>query len=216
MALHLNLYHEIQKKRALKRRDPLKISLYALGAIAAAFACYYFFQLIQMHSLVDQLDRVKGQYDKIAPVAKTSKKREDDLALKVKASDALVQRLESRFYWAPVLEQIMRAVPRDVQVMRLSGELPAEGLPRCAIAVDGLSAGSDPRKVAEQLRTALAEAFKSKFKKVTSTFRTLEDGTEMVMLDGKQVPTATFAIALQLYLTDGAPEKTAGPTRIKK
>ena len=214
MALHLNLYHEIQKTKALKRRDPLKISLYGLGAIGIAFACFYVLQLVTMHSLVDELDKRKAEYDKLAPVAKTSKKQEEDLALKAKATDALIQRIEGRFYWAPVLEQIMIAVPREVQVTRLTGDLPLDGLRRCSIAVDGLSAGSDPRKVAEELRTKLAETFKSKFSKVTSTFRTLEDGTEMVVLDGKQVPTATFAISLQLYLTDAELPKV--PTRIKR
>jgi hypothetical protein len=214
MALHLNLYHEIQKARALKRRDPLKLSLYVLGAIAIGFACYYFVQLVYMHSLVDDLNQKKAAYDKLAPVAKISKKREEDLTLKVKASDDLTQRIEGRFYWASVLEQFGSVVPRDVQVTRLSGELPIEGPQRCSIGIDGLSAGADPRKVAEQLRTALAEAFKSKFKKVTSTFRTLEDGSEMVMLDGKQVPTATFAIVLQLYFTD--PEAPQAPTRKKR
>ena len=214
MALHLNLYHEIQKTKALKRRDPLKISLYGLGAIAVAFACYYAVQLIAMHALVEELDKKKAEYDKLAPVAKTSKKRADDLEIKVKASDDLRQRIEGRFYWAPVLEQIMSVVPRNVQVMRLSGDLPNDGVQRCAVAIDGLSAGSDPRKVAEELRTALADKFKPKFKKVTSAFRTLEDGTDMVMLDGKQVPTATFAIVLQLYLVDPTPEKT--PTRARR
>jgi hypothetical protein len=215
MALHLNLYHEIQKTKALKRRDPLKISLYGLGAIAAAFACYYFMQLIQMHSLSEQLDKIKAEYDKVAPVAKESKKREDELTIKVKATDALIERIEDRFYWAPLLEQIMRAVPREVQITRLSGDLPADGQKRCSITVDGLSAGADPRKVAEELRTSLAETFKPKFKNVTSTFRTLEDGTELVMLDGKQVPTATFAISLQLGLADKTPA-TAAPKRRKR
>jgi hypothetical protein len=215
MPLHLNLYHEIQKRKALKRRDPLKISLYGLAAIAIAFAAYYVVQLLQMHSLVERLDTAKGEYDKLAPVAKTSKKREDELTLKVKATDSLIQRIEGRFYWAPVLAEIMTAVPRQVQVTRLSGELPIDGVKRCSITVDGLSAGSDPRKVAEELRTALAETFKSKFKSVTSTFRTLEDGTEMVMLDGKQVPTATFAISLQLYLADVKPSTTT-PTRARR
>jgi len=214
MALHLNLYHEIQKTKALKRRDPLKISLYVLGAIAIAFATYYVIQVLYMHSLVEDFNKKKADYDKLAPIAKTAKKREEELTLKVKASDALVQRLEGRFYWAPVLEQFITVVPREVQMMRLNGDLPGDGLPRCAIGIDGLSAGSDPRKVAEQLRTALADAFKTRFKKVTSTFRTLEDGTEMVMLDGKQTPTATFAIVLQLYLTDSAPEQA--PTRKKR
>jgi len=198
MALHLNLYHEIQKTKALKRRDPLKISLYGLGAIAIAFAVFYFVQLLHMHSILDELNTVKAQQDKILPLAKAAKKREDELAIKQKATDALVKRIEGRFYWAPILERVMQVVPREVQITRLSGDVPSDGLSHCVISLDGLSAGSDPRKVAEDLRTALAETFTPKFKNVTSTFKTLEDGAEMVMLDGKQVPTATFAISVQL------------------
>ena len=41
----------------------------------------------------------------------------------------------------------------------------------------------------------------------------LEDGTETVMLDGKQMPTATFAINVQLYTGE---EKAAPPARKKK
>jgi hypothetical protein len=41
----------------------------------------------------------------------------------------------------------------------------------------------------------------------------LEDGTEMVMLDGKQMATATFAINVQLYSGE---EKAAAPVRKKK
>jgi hypothetical protein len=32
---------------------------------------------------------------------------------------------------------------------------------------------------------------------VTSSFKSLEDGTELVLLDGKQMATASFAINLQ-------------------
>ena len=54
MALHLNLYHEVLKTKALKRRDPLKISIYALSAIAACCAGWYFYQLVTMHEINDE------------------------------------------------------------------------------------------------------------------------------------------------------------------
>jgi hypothetical protein len=107
----------------------------------------------------------------------------------------------------------MQIVPREVQVTRMGGDVSGEGLRRCIITIDGLSAGTDPRKVAEDLRTALAEKLSPNYKSVTSTFKTLEDGTEMVMLDGKQMPTATFAINVQLYAGE---EKAAAPVRNKK
>ena len=213
MALRLNLYHEVIKAKALKRRDPLKISIYVLSGIAALCTCWYVLQVIQMSSLASELAKVKGEYRKMEPVAKAAKKREDELAGQAKLSAQLERRMEGRFYWAPVLAQIMQIVPREVQVTRMGGDVSGENLRRCIITIDGLSAGTDPRKVAEDLRTALAEKLSPNYKSVTSTFKTLEDGTEMVMLDGKQMPTATFAINVQLYAGE---EKSAGPVRKAK
>jgi hypothetical protein len=213
MALRLNLYHEVIKAKALKRRDPLKISIYVLSGITALCTCWYVLQVVQMSSLASELAKVKGEFRKLEPQAKAAKKREDELANQAKLSVQLEKRMEGRFYWAPVLAQIMQIVPREVQVTRMGGDVSGEGLRRCIITIDGLSAGSDPRKVAEDLRTALAEKLSPNYKSVTSTFKTLEDGTEMVMLDGKQMPTATFAINVQLYAGE---EKSTAPVRGKK
>ena len=71
--------------------------------------------------------------------------------------------------------------------------------------IDGLSAGTDPRKVAEELRTSITEKFGPKYKDVRASFKSLEDATELAMLDGQQVPTATFAINVQLTTGETAP-----------
>jgi hypothetical protein len=99
-------------------------------------------------------------------------------------------------------------------VTRLAGDLTGDGLRRCSISIDGLSAGIDARKVAEDLRTAIAEKFSPNYKNVSSKFRALEDGTEMVMLDGKQVPTATFGINVEFFA--GQEKPAAQPARKKK
>ena len=213
MALRLNLYHEVLKAKALKRRDPLKLSIYGLLAIAALCAGWYFIQLMRMHSLSEELTRVKGEFDRIEPAAKAAKQREEELTALTSSSDQLSKRIEGRFYWAPILSEIMQVVPREVQITRMGGDITGEGLRRCSITIDGLSAGTDPRRVAEELRTAIAEKFSPKYKNVSSTFKTLEDGTEMVMLDGKQMATATFAITVQLFTGE---EKIAPPPRKKK
>jgi len=213
MALRLNLYHEVIKAKALKRRDPLKISIYVLSAIAALCAGWYLFQLVNMHNLTADLKRVKGDYDKLEPLAKAAKKQEDALTQQGKLSVQLEKRMESRFYWAPVLAEIMQLVPREVQITRMGGDVTGDTIRRCTLTIDGLSAGTDPRKVAEDLRTSIADKFSVKYKNVTSTFKMLEDGTETVMLDGKQMSTATFAINVQLYTGD---DKPAAPVRKKK
>ena len=213
MALHLNLYHEVNKAKAIKRRDPLKLSLYGLAAVIAGFASYYVIELVKLHTINTELSMVKSEFTKVEPLAKTAKKREEELNAQMKSGDLLVKKVENRFYWAPMLEQVMQIVPREVQLTRMAGDITGEGLRRCSISLDGLSAGADARKVAEDLRTALAEKFAANFKNVTSKFRSLEDGTEMVMLDGKQVPTAMFAISVEL--TTGA-VAAAQPVRVKK
>ena len=213
MALHLNLYHEVNKAKAIKRRDPLKLSLYGLAAVIAGFASYYVIELVKLHTINTELSMVKSEFTKVEPLAKTAKKREEELNAQMKSGDLLVKKVESRFYWAPMLEQVMQVVPREVQVTRMAGDIAGDGLRRCSLSIDGLSAGADARKVAEDLRTALAEKFSATFKNVTSKFRSLEDGTEMVMLDGKQVPTAMFAISVEL--TTGA-TAAAQPVRAKK
>lgn len=213
MSLHLNLYHEVNKAKALKRRDPLKLTMYALSAVVAGFAGYYALQALKLHSLNSELATVKAEFDKLDPAAKTAKAREDELSAQLKSGNLLVKKVENRFYWAPLLEQIMQVVPREVQVTRLVGDLAGEGARRCTLSIDGLSAGQDARNVAETLRTAIAEKISPNHKNVTSKFRMLEDGTEMAMLDGKQVPTATFAINVEFTSGD---EPAPEPTRRKR
>lgn len=212
MALRLNLYHEVLKVKALKRRDPLKISSYALSAIAACCAAWYFYQLVQMHEINDQYLGKKAEFDKVEPQAKVAKKREDELNAQAGASTQLVKHIEGRFYWAPLLAQLAQVVPREVQITRLGADITGDGLRRCSISIDGLSAGPDPRKVAEEMRTAIVEHLSPHYKNVSSKFKTLEDGTETVVLDGRQVGTATFAIVVQLYTG----EEKATPVPRKK
>jgi hypothetical protein len=106
--------------------------------------------------------------------------------------------VEGRFYWATVLDQLTQIVPREIQITRLAGDLTSDKARRCTITIEGLSAGAEPRKVAEDLRRALAEKFTPKYKNVSATFRSLEDGKDMARLDGQQLPTALFAINLQM------------------
>jgi Tfp pilus assembly protein PilN len=202
MALHINLFHEIEKARQLKRRDPLKLSMYGLSAIAAGFALFYFIQLGRNHVLRGQLSTAQAKFREIEPKAKAAKKLEDELNVEVKKGEAIAQRIEKRFYWAPLLEQLAQVVPREIQITRLIGDVTGDKSRKCALMIDGISTGTDPRRTAEDLRTAIAEKFAPNYHSVTSTFKSLDDGSELVMLDGKQLPTATFAINIILITGD--------------
>jgi Tfp pilus assembly protein PilN len=214
MALRLNLYHEVQKQKQLERRDPLKLSMFGLGAVAICLAAIFAVQFGKSHSISSELTRVKAEFDKLEPEAKAAKLREEEIGEQVKLNERLAKRIEERFYWAPVLEQVAQVVPREVQIMKLSGDVTGEGLRKCTVIIEGLSAGSDARGVAEELRTALAEKLGEKYRDVTSNFKSLEDGAESVAIDGKQVQTAVFSI--NVGLTTGEEAAPATPNRRKK
>ncbi|HEX8296791.1 MAG TPA: hypothetical protein VF593_10845 [Chthoniobacteraceae bacterium] len=215
MALHLNLFHEIQKAKQLQRRDPLKLSIFGLIAVASGFALYYFVELGRAHAINQELQQAQAEYQALEPKAKAAKLKEEELNGEIIKADRLIGRIEKRFYWGPILDELSRVVPREVQITRFTGGVAGDSPRTCSLVLDGLSAGEDPRRVAEELRTAIAERFGSKFKTVTSNFKSLEDGTELVMLESKQLATATFAINVQLITHDDAPAVPA-TTRKKR
>jgi Tfp pilus assembly protein PilN len=211
MALRINLYHEIEKARQMQRRDPLKLSIYGLGAIAACFAIFYFIQLGRGHVLRKELSAAQAKFRVIEPKAKAAKKLEEELNAEISKAETIAQKIEKRFYWAPVLEQLAQVVPREVQITRVIGDVSGDKARKCALTIDGISTGTDPRRTAEDLRTAIAEKFTPSYHSVTSTFKTLDDGSELVMLDGKRMPTATFAI--NVLLTTGEEAAIVQPRR---
>ena len=198
MALHLNLYHEIEMLHAQRARDPLKISLMLLGFLAAGFACYYLWQLGKLASLDRELARVRADFAAIESLAKTAGEQEATLQATITTGESLARRIEGRFYWAPVLEQLIKVVPPEVQITKVLGESAGDAVKQCQITIEGISAGADPRRVAEDLRLALTDALGTKYKNVTSSFRQLEEGANHIQIDGKDWPTATFAITIQL------------------
>jgi len=213
MALRLNLYHEVIRTKALKRRDPLKISIYCIAGVLGCFALWYFFELVRMHEVGDQYLKAKKEFSLVEPQAKAARKREEELNQQAATSVKMVKRIEGRFYWAPLMAEFTKVVPREVQITRLGGEVSVDAPRRCSLSIDGLSAGADPRRVAEDLRTAIADKLAPRYKNVTSTFKTLEDGSETVKLDDKQVGTATFSILVQFTAPD---DSTPPPGRKKK
>ena len=216
MALRLNLNHEILQAERARKRDPLKLSIWGLSLIGAGFACYYFFQLAKMGVISQEYAHKKAEFDAIEPKATAAKTREDELSATIRAGDTMVQRIEGRFYWAPMIEQLVNVVPPEVQITKFAGDVQGDTAKKCRLSIDGLSAGTDPRKVAEDLRTAIAESFGKKYKNVSSSFRTLEDGLETVQLGGAARPTATFAINVEFLGGEEIAQATAPRAPKKK
>ena len=214
MALHLNLYHEIEGGRRQNRRDPLKLSMIGLAVVAAGFAGYYLWEQGVEHVLSSDLNTQQATRAISPSAEQAALKKEVELQAGIKLSETLVKRVEGRFYWASLLDGLAQIVPREIQITRLSGEVTADKTKHCTITVDGISAGAEPRKVAEELRRALNEKFTAQYKNVSATFKALEDGKDPARLDGQPVSTALFAIQLQMQA--GEEEAPPPPKRVPK
>src|SRR5688572_25869406 len=128
MPLRLNLLHEVERARAASRRDPLKNSMYILGSIIACFAALYVWEIGRLASIKGDLNAKKAEFEKVDPMAKEATKRLETVAQKIQVSEGLVRRIDGRFYWAPILEQISVLIPREVQLNKLTGSVEGTGL----------------------------------------------------------------------------------------
>lgn len=214
MALHLNLYHEIQKEKIAASRDPLKFALYALIAIAALLAVNYFWQLGVMSSISNEYNRKKADFDALEPKAAAATKREAEVAATLKSSEALVKAIEGRFYCAPLIDSLTKIVPKQIQITRLNAEIQGDDVKKVLLTIDGIAAGAEPRKIAEDFRTAVADDAGKKYKEVSANFRSLDDSTESVTYEGQKWPSALFSIRVQL--SSGEAAATPAPVRRKR
>ena len=215
MPLHVNLHHEIEQQELARRRDPLRMGMLAVLIIAIGFVGYYFWEMEATHGINVRYGTLQSDWSKLEPKSKAAKAREADLDSQIKASDALMKDIDSRFYWAPVLGEVLRTIPRDVQLVSLNAQTPAGGTSN-VITIAGVSSGNEPRKEAEAVRTALATRLQGESKAkggVTSSFKGLDDGDQFVMLDGRRLPTAVFTMEFDLPVRDPAPTPPPVPTR---
>lgn len=210
MPLHVNLHHEIQQQELARRRDPLRMGMLAVLVIAIGFVAYYFYEMERTHGINVRYGTLQSDWAQLEPKAKDAKTREVDLDTQIKASDALMKDIDGRFYWAPVLGEILRTVPRAVQVVRVNADTQIGNISN-VLTITGISSGVEPRKQAEAVRTALAAKLASQCKHVSSSFKTLDDGDQYVMLDGRRLPTAIFSMEFQLQVRDPVATPTPGP-----
>ncbi|MEA3187648.1 MAG: hypothetical protein QOD99_1478 [Chthoniobacter sp.] len=213
MALHINLYHEIQKQALVRRRDPLKLGMFGLLIIGVGLVAYYFVRVEQIASLNTRVATLEQEYKKYEPKQKAAKAREDELNENIKVSELLVKRIEGRFYWAPILGRILQNTPTAVQFTKLNGVLATEPFQPASLVMTGIAGSEVPRKTAEDLRTTLAEKIAPDFKKVEAGFSSLEDSDVNVTVAGQSRPVANFIIDIHLKKTEPAP--TPVPARKK-
>jgi Tfp pilus assembly protein PilN len=215
MSLKINLYHEVLRARHDEQYDPLRLSMIGLIVIVACLAGYYVIALAGKSSVENAYRAKQQEYADLQPKVKAAEAQEEELNKHLGLADKLQQRIEDRFYWGPVFEQLVTVVPPNVQITRCSGDIAPDGGRRCQITVEGLAAGEEPRRVAEDLRVRLLEKLGATYKNATAVFRNLEDGTEKVMLDGNRLATANFNIGIN-FVPKSTPEPTPAPRKVTR
>lgn len=215
MALYINLYHEIQKQKLKRQRDPLKIAIMGMLVIAAGLIVYYFWRMESVKNVQQQATQVVSDLKKYDPQATEAQKEYDAYDQDIKLSDAIIHKMENRFYWAPLLEQVIAVVPQDIQITAVDGSVATDGSKKVTLALTGVATGGQPRAVAEELRVALQDKLSTaKYLQANAIFRSLEDGAEPVQYMGKSSPTVLFVIDVTFTSPDIDDAKNAKtPTR---
>jgi len=186
----------------------------AILVIAVGFIAYYFVELEQCHAVATVFGGLQDDWSRIDPKCKAAKARQDELDDQIKASDQLKKNVESRFYLAPVLGEILRTVPQNVQLLHVAVDAPADGdATTSLLTVSGISSAAEPRREAETVRTALEAKLGTEFKKVTSVFKALDDSDQLVTFNGHPLPTATFTIEFEIQVRDPI---VAAPTPVRR
>ena len=210
MPLTINLLHEQQFLLKQRQRDPLKLGLYALAGVAALFVLYYGLRLAQSNAIAGELRQRKAEWAKQEPAAKAADEQEKVYTSQVGAAELVGKRIDGRFYWAPLLETLLKAVPPYVQVINFTGNNDAKA-DRITVTLEGIVAGDVPRLVADKFRGDLTGTLNKSYQGVETSFRGLEENAATVALGGKNIPTARFTIEIKMNKPGAVPAETPAP-----
>ncbi len=120
----------------------------------------------------------------------------------------MMKNVDNRFYWAPILDQILKTVPRNVQLTHLGAATGGNDNAPNLLTISGISSAAEPRKEAEALRTALEARLGAPTRNVSAVFQQLDDSDQVVVLDGRRLATASFTIEFQIKNKEAAPAAT--------
>ena len=215
MALHLNLLHEEIAEQRQRQRDPLKIGMMALGAIAALMALFYMWKGYQTLGTKSRLAVVEADWAKVEPKVTAAQKRSKELAGIIETTKVLDTMIEGRFFWAPLLEKLSLCVAPNAQVTSIDGSV-SEDSKLVTMSLEGIAAGREPRAAAEELRQLLLEQLGRSYTEVKVEFKTLEDLDTIVNVAGANMAMARFNIGVSFNPVAGADDKATSPARVPK
>ena len=212
MPLQLNLLHEEILQQRQRQRDPLKLSLYAAIGLGALLLLNYLWTGYRVLQSKSRLNSIQTEWNKIEPKVTAAQKRSDELNGIISTTNALDSNIETRFYWAPLLEKVAHCVTPNIQITSLEGVVEEEK-GQVTVTLDGVAGGREPRGVAEDFRQMLLEQVGKDQPTVKVEFKTLEDLDTTVAVGGNNVTTAHFVVIVGMEPFPKA--ATAPPTERK-
>jgi len=196
MPLQLNLLHEEILQQRQRKRDPLKLSIYAGIGIGALLVLNYLWTGYRVLEGKSHLNWVQSEWSKIEPKVTAAQKRAEELNGIISTTKTLDTYIDRRFYWAPLLEKVAHCVTPNIQITALEGAV--EDDKGITITLDGVAGGREPRGVAEDFRQMLLEQIGKGQPTVKVEFKTLEDLDTTVSVGGNNVTTAHFVVMVGL------------------
>lgn len=218
MPLNINLLHEEQLLLQQRKRDPLKLGMLAICGVALLFVAYYGYRILGSNEILHDLRDRQHKWATQEPRAKAAAAQEEVLSAKLGQGKAVSQRIEGRFYWAPVLSLLVETVTPNVQILSFQGssDTASSAADRVTITVEGIAADAEPRAAAEQFRQNLADRLGKLCKGATASFKSLDETKAAVTLAGRQVPAARFSIEVDLTRPDAAGAAPGGALFVPK
>ena len=195
MALHLNLLHEEIAEQRQRQRDPLKLGMMALGAVAALMVMFYMWKGYQTLEIKSRLAAVEREWAKIEPKVTAAQKRSTELNGIIRTTQVLDSMIEERFFWAPFLQKVSLCVAPNAQLTSIDGSV-SEDNKLVTASIEGIAAGREPRAAAEELRQLLLEQLGQSYSEVKVEFKTLEDLDTIVNVAGANMAMARYIIGV--------------------
>ncbi|MEP7014659.1 MAG: hypothetical protein ABI925_04400 [Verrucomicrobiota bacterium] len=214
MALHLNLLHEEILEQRQRQRDPLKIGIYVLAGIGALLLLYYMWNVYRTLETKSRLSTLNNKWARVEPTVTAAQKRVDELNGVIKATRALDDYIDNRFFWGPFLQKVSECVAPNTQLTGLTGAV-LDDNKGVEVSIEGVAAGREPRSVAEDLRQMLIEQLKKAYGDVKVEFKSLEDVDQIAMVGGTHLAMARYTLTISLKV-GAKPAASPAPGRGKK
>lgn len=193
MALHLNLLHEEIAEHRQRQRDPLKIGMMVIGAVAVLMLAFYMWKAYETLNIKSRLAAVQHDWSKVEPKVTAAQKRSAELTSIISTTKVLDAVVEDRFFWGPFLQKLSRCIAPNAQLTSIDGTF-SEETKLVTINIDGIAAGREPRSAAEELRQLLIEQLGQSYSKVKVEFKTLEDLDTIVNVAGANMAMARYIL----------------------